>query len=105
VKPLLGLMYPAHMLDKPCTSDPWPGGSAMIELRKTGLFSNEWRGLKDGAVVGTLSRSAWRARGELEIRNEADLPDDVPVALQVFLGWIVLVRDDEEMASVAAAAS
>jgi hypothetical protein len=42
---------------------------AMIELRKKGIFSNEYVATADGVVVAELNRSVWGTRGEMTVQG------------------------------------
>ena len=41
----------------------------MLELRKKGVFSNEYLAEENGTVVAELSRSSWRAQGEITVEG------------------------------------
>lgn len=61
-------------------------GSVMCEFKKKGFFRASFELELDGRVIGRVEReSIWRRT------VRADIPDDWPDALQVFIVWLALV--------------
>ena len=75
-------------------------GGNDFEIVDKAWYSQKLLVKSGGSVVGSIRRRGVFASGAL-----VDLPDDLPLALRVFVGWIGMVRwDDEASAAVAGAA-
>ena len=74
----------------------WEGRDYAIRDRK--WYRSEVVVESGGAEIGSV-----RFRGLFASTVNVELPDTMPVALRVFIGWIVIVRHDEHAAAAAGA--
>ena len=55
-------------------------------LKKKSIFSRAFELWQDGSVVGTIT-----PRGMFTRKADADLPNDLPLAVRVFMLWLVIL--------------
>ncbi len=69
-----------------------------FEIRDKAWYSSTLLVKSGGSVVGSV-----RSRGLFFARTIVELPDSLPLALRVFIGWIAIVRWAEDEAAAAGA--
>ena len=69
-------------------------GNVTCELQKPSLFKSKFELRRDGSVIGSVDRkSIWKTTAQ------ANLPDEWPNALKVFILWLVIIIWQREAAA------
>jgi hypothetical protein len=71
-----------------------------LELRALSARGRRFGLIENGSQVGSIGPTGWSGR-----KAEIDLPDDIPLPVQVFLFWLVVVLWRQAASRGAAAAS